>query len=467
MPQDPRQQIYGQVLGAVIGKVIKDKMDQAAFQKALQGDQTQNPSDSSPQQGTQGQLPQQTTDSSYDLMKGPMQDVNAPQTQEAVQKVAGAQAQSAQPGSVSDGQVQQMLRPPTPPNAGVLALAKKGNKYALSAIQNYQLQRNNYTDFMTARREQRGEESLAETARYHKFQEGKAAAQLGMQQEGLKLREEASTRAEKDQARKDVLFPLTVENQRLAINQKKLKIDELIKQQGTVWSPEETHKAAEVYIQTGMQHPPNFGMGNTGASGINRTNFWREVFNGFSLTPDQYRQVAMGYRTQQAATQTGGRVLANLSINLAKADQLEKPLNQAFAKLEPLLSNATMWNRFKRAVLTGTGDPAFSQADIYVNSFLTAWQKSLNPNGVLTEGYRNEIGKLLDTVSSPKQLKAKLDAIRTDMELERKAVIGGTSQLLEGKNFSIQDRNLGGENAGPTGQPESDTGDNDPFGLLK
>jgi hypothetical protein len=255
--------------------------------------------------------------------------------------------------------------------------------------------------------------------------------------------------SEAGEAREEEKYPLMMRNLRQTGEKNALEITNLVNQQKGVWSADEIKRAAESYAAGGFTQPPNFGWGQ-GANAVNRSNFWREVMAG-PMTPDQRRQAQILYQTQHAEAQTAGRQLANLNININKSEQLYKPLKASLDKLKPILSNAPMWNSFKRAVETGTGDPAFSGADIYVQSFLITYAKALNPNGVTAEGLRNEVHSFLNTVASPEQLDAKLEAIRTDLNLEREAVKGGVADILgQGQNFGI----LRSQGATPTPSQE-------------
>lgn len=354
---------------------------------------------------------------------------------------------------------------PTPPDPAALAAAAGNSRaaqlVAQGAMQGYQLRHQQaLEEQQTAFRKQQ----LSLEAKKYDIE----AKRLNLAERHTEFSETmALKKDERDQTKLGMeldKYPLMMQNLKTSIAKNQQQLESLRQEQSGVWSPDEIHQAVESWAASGFKQTPNFGWGR-GAASVNRNNFWREALSNKSMTAEQRRTAVMQFQMQHTEAQTAAKGLANLQINMQKADQLAKPIQQSLEKLQPLLSNSPMFNRFKRAVLNGTGDPAFSGADIYVHSFLIAYAKSLNPNGVLTEGFRDMVDKWLDTVASPSQLTAKLNALRTDMNLEQKAFETGTANILgQGMRAGQLNPEESAGAPGPTAAPAKPA-DNDPFGL--
>ena len=390
------------------------------------------------------------------------QQVVTPENMSAAQKVGTAQAMGA------DTELN-LPPPPKPPNMAALMTAAKGNPKAIALAkgieQNYSMQRQQWSEqrqmAMTNRTLAQGEQRMQ--LAYDEF------ANRMKQQDVTNAREDTKLGiAQEKNARDEARFPLMVAKDKVAIAKDAVQLKQLQGEQATLLNPKEIQTMAEQFAAQGFEHPPTFGLGR-GAAAINRANFQRAVAN-LPMTIEQRRQATLAMHMDQAAVAAGGRQLNNLNIQINKAQQLYQPIQKEFDKLKPILGNAVMWNRFKRAVLTGTGDPAFSRADVLVNSFLQAYAKAQNPNGLSTDELRQTVSKYLDTVSSFPQLQAKMDAIQIDMNKDKVATIAGASEAVHGISrlgvFGTE-----GSSGGPTG---SDTGtsatgggsNNDPLGIL-
>ena len=496
VPQDPREAMIGQALGGFaqqfLGTYAKAKMQQDVLKRFMEaqgmGDQQQQPSQRQQQDQQKQTDPKEASfgpsgDPSWQIMAentmGPgageakqqfvTPDMLAPDSKAAANKVATVQA-----GAVTDPSdpMAALGPPPTPPNIAKLTAAVGfdptglGKQLIAGSIKQYGMQRQAWEDrrrdLQFEKTTQLGEKRLQlayDKLKDEREQRGITNARADKE---LQLRENADARGQAKEDRESAAFPLMMQKNRTAIAKDSEQLKQLRQEQATVWTPDEVQKAADNFAAGGFQHPPNFGLGR-GASAVNRNNFWKAV-NNLPMTPEQRRQSIMRFSLDHQAVQTAGRQFGNLTVQINKADQLMKPLDQEFAKLEPILGNAKMWNRFKQAILNNTGDPAFSKADIYVHSMLTAYAKSLNPNGVPTDAFRGMVSSWLDTVSSPKQLKAKLEAIRTDMGLEQQALVAGASQVTGGsQNWGLLQQ--GGEGGGSTGS-DAGGGSDDPFNIL-
>lgn len=241
------------------------------------------------------------------------------------------------------------------------------------------------------------------------------------------------TRESRSLTLKEKEFPLMMKGRKVQLQKNQEQLAQLQQEQTALWSPEQIHQAVQSWIASGFKQAPNFGWAR-GASATNRNNFWREALSTDTLSPKQRRQVEIQFEGQQQEARTAAHQLGNLRINMNKAEALMQPLQGALEKITPTLSQAPAFNKFKKAILTGTGDPRFAGADIYVHSFLIAYAKSLNPNGMLAVDFNKMVQQWLDTVSSPQQLQQKLTALRRDMSLEQSSVETGQTQIRDEAN---------------------------------
>lgn len=390
----------------------------------------------------------------------PNQQMVTPENMTAAQKVGTTQAMGVNTGL-------NLPPPPKPPNMAALMTAAKGNPKAIALAkgieQNYSMQRQQWA-------EQR-QMALADRT----FAQGEQRMQLAYDQFSNRLQQQDIVNKREDtkldiakqkNAREESLFPLTVAKDKVAIAKDATQLKQLQQEQSTLWKPQEIQTMAEQYAARGFENPPTFGLGR-GAAAVNRNNFWRAVAN-LPMTAEQRREATLAMHMDKAAVAAGGRQLQSLNVQILKSEQLRQPIQQEFDKLKPILGNAIMWNRFKKAVLTGTGDPAFSKADVYVNSFLQAYAKAQNPNGLSTDDLRKTVAQYLDTVSSFPQLQAKMEAIKVDLQKDKAATVAGVSEAVHGISrlgvFGTEG-NSGGPTGSNAGAATGGGSDNNPAGL--
>ena len=490
IPQDLRQAAIGTGLGQIAGAFIQnyiDKNKMQAVNDAAYGNTDTSVSSSSDQQNasTPNARPKDSgaqADPSYAMMEGqqiggkPPKEITDPKQAGYVTPemlAAGQDAGKEAAGKIAiiqaDGMSVPVLPPPpTPPNMAAMVSAADGNPKALARakaiVQNYSIQRQQWED---QRRDVQFEQTMRQGERRLQLSYNNFLNKIQQQDKTNKREDVKLGLAEEKNAREATLFPLTVAKNKVAIAKDATQLKQLQQEQSTLWNPKEIQTMAEQYASRGFENPPTFGLGR-GAAAVNRNNFWRAVAN-LPMNSEQRREATLAMHMDKSAVAAGGRQLQNLNVQINKSDQLYQPIQQEFEKLKPILGNATMWNRFKKAVLTGTGDPAFSRADVYVNSFLQAYAKAQNPNGLSTDELRKTVSQYLDTVSSFPQLQAKMEAIRVDLQKDKAATVAGASEAVHGISrlgvFGTEEGNSGGPTGSGTGAATGG-GSNDPLGIL-
>lgn len=482
MPQDPRWQALQQGLAGALHWYMQNKKDQEALkmvaqslggqQQIQQGDQSTQPSNAPAGGGTQGGVTTAPTPG-----QGVVQPGTAPSSGSTTPPATNAASMTG-PGGPTPNSLGEDQPPPDfmAAEAAAQGTSPRVQKMIQTMIdaKKWQWQQ---TELQRSRKvtETQGAERVRQSQIRTgiALEEAQRAAELQplkVQNEklGIVSKETTIAKTQQEIAQNAKKFPLIMANERTSLASNQVKLKQLQQEQKTIWSPEEIHRAAMNFAAMGFnnKYAPNFGWGSGGtASAINKNNFWRDVGN-LPMTPEQRRNYAAAVELQQTEARRAGTVLTNLTINLNKADQLYKPINQALNRLMPSLSqkgilgNYPMFNRFKKAALTGIGDPAFSGADVLISSFLLTYAKSLNSqSGSATLDLHKTVEAMLDDVSSPQQIKAKMDAILTDMKAERQGVLAGRSQLLNPTDMgqfgegAAAPQGAGGPAAAPQGKP--------------